>query len=947
MLLIASFWILLGSAVEARQWQRNTFPGPGHVANPGPWGEGQGSDRTEWVSAFGVSPVEGQFMLQGTDLGRLVYTNPRLGGTEFLPATIPLHHVYGVAFHPVEGGVGYALMGQPGNDSFQEDELRGYSGWWRSTDSGESWSLLYPTIAPTRGQKRLLVVDPVRDALYIGTATNGLVRSEDGGGSWQVVGFAGLSIKCLAMARDGSSLYVIPGSQNWETHGVDDPVDTRGGAEVWRMDAGNTGSWTRVMSTNTFFDNGFYGARTFFDIDVHPEDGSVGLVCVGDQLYRFTDGGTNQLILLPSGSRSIINLGYARYNPHNANHLIAVGDTFLHRWMGRAFLWSVDGGTNWHAWDAVDGGPDGTNTHLAQLVDYGPWNHHSSSSGYAVEKRSVVSNVYNYMQARVLMDFVREGATSSQDESTVVMWAGNFGKGPLMSTNYGASFRPFAHGGNFKKPSQLDFGQTDEVMGMAVTEHGFLLTGDGGRSWRAYHKYNVAALDPGNQTEPIPGNGTFAQRSAWGVASHPLNDDIWVGVYGYAPGIIVRTADFGASWEQVGIWRPQLETEGGDGLAWYKDGRVFWHGQNTNIVYAGNMKSVDGGNSFSTQMAHSVSGISITDGDWVVSKERVDWIWVSTNAGTSWVRLQNAGYGGATDGKTMELGFVSYRNVVMDPSPPAGRFRLLSGGEAGVWVYDAAVTNLTNGFWQKLSETVFEPDPLYADSQVWLDLIAIDPRPGFGHVVYATQGSPSNKQRGSMGYRQVYRSVDGGTNWIRMTDGNWQGELPDYLLPEVGGVSPSGNWTLGGYGGLFQLKKTGLDDWLEGAYGADWEERGHAGGLSDSDGDGYPAVIEYLVDTDPLTADASTVEALLNVQMRLDAGGWVGEVDVREGLDGVLVKGGVTGNLMMGWQSGTNELQSSVSNGVPMLGWQRFIFRDMTVSNAVSRFMRIAVDILP
>lgn len=36
----------------AGEWGRNTFPGPGHVANEGSWGPGQGSDRTEFMSFF-------------------------------------------------------------------------------------------------------------------------------------------------------------------------------------------------------------------------------------------------------------------------------------------------------------------------------------------------------------------------------------------------------------------------------------------------------------------------------------------------------------------------------------------------------------------------------------------------------------------------------------------------------------------------------------------------------------------------------------------------------------------------------------------------------------------------------------------------------------------------------------------------------------------------------
>jgi hypothetical protein len=46
----------------AEPWQRNTFPGPGPLSASGPWRPGQGYGRTEWVNAFGVSPVDEGFM---------------------------------------------------------------------------------------------------------------------------------------------------------------------------------------------------------------------------------------------------------------------------------------------------------------------------------------------------------------------------------------------------------------------------------------------------------------------------------------------------------------------------------------------------------------------------------------------------------------------------------------------------------------------------------------------------------------------------------------------------------------------------------------------------------------------------------------------------------------------------------------------------------------------
>jgi len=102
------FVCLASGSALAEDWHRNSFPGPGHLTNAGPWGLGQGYDRTQWVNAFGVSPANERFMLMGTDVGRLVYS---ADGHEFVAAEIPARQAVAVAFDPLDGQVGYALVG--------------------------------------------------------------------------------------------------------------------------------------------------------------------------------------------------------------------------------------------------------------------------------------------------------------------------------------------------------------------------------------------------------------------------------------------------------------------------------------------------------------------------------------------------------------------------------------------------------------------------------------------------------------------------------------------------------------------------------------------------------------------------------------------------------------------------------------------------------------------
>ena len=673
------------------------------------------------------------------------------------------------------------------------------------------------------------------------------------------------------------------------------------------MDNGNPATLTLVDSDA----NGL-----FYDVDVHPSDGTRGLLVKGNDLVEFTSGGTSQSILQNKG-----NLAYARYNPFNPSHLISVSEGAV--WWWAVFTWSTNGGSSWNYWD-------GTGATMPALVDYGPWNW--KTPAYQYETTSVVTgNTYNYMQNRLLFDFV-PGTPSS-----VVMWAITFGKGPLRSDNYGASFTPFVHGGNFKRAAQVSYGSTDDVIALAVTEYGFLLTDNGGLEWKAYTVHNTANLLPPTQDA---GTREFEQRSAWGLAVDPEDDQTLVGILGYAPGQILRTEDFGATWSVVGQWRPYIPS----GTSWYEDGNVYWHGQNSNIVYASNKKSTDGGLSFPTTLTYPVSAMSNTDGDIVVSKvSNTNWQ-LSLNAGASWTSLPSPP--SANDGLSRVTAPFSYKGLAIDPGSAAGTIRILNGGEGGIWAYTASQASPGSGSWSKVSSTTFDGDP-YLDGlskPVWLHWIAFDPRPGYEDVVYASSGPPgANKDRGEMLYRQVYRSTDSGVTWTRMAGGTLQGELPDYLLPMAAGISPSGEFSLADYTGFYTLRKTGLDDFLEGNFGPDWVADGYGSGETDTDGDGLIEAMEYLLDTDPFVSDRDLAAQRLAFSMAANKNRLT--LTNQLGKSGLLVEAEV-GNDLVSWDSGAGFVDTSVVGDSPSPGWQETTFDDLTsVAPSAPRFIRLKVDV--
>ena len=498
-----AFYLASGSA-PAEEWQRNSFPGPGHLANAGPWGPGQGYDRTEWVNAFGVSPADGRFMLMGTDVGRLVYSTD---GREFVAAEVPSRQVVSVAFDPLDGMVGYAWVGgryqAPAN-----------SGWWRTRDQGRTWELMRPAsghrIPDHPWDKCLLAADPAperRQHIYVATYGDGLWRSKNGGRTWEQIAFPNHAVCTLAMARDGSRLYLIVGGE--VAGGPRDPLgiiqfgggESRQG-ELWRIERGDISTLRRAAEGNDFS-----------DVELDPRDSSRGFVIRNlKTLVPFTNAGADLAPPLDTGVTDAT-LRMALVNPANPDHVVLLaGNTRIEN----LYHWSTDGGRTWHAWEQRDGW-------LTAIVDYAPYNWKSSGYHYDITAGATRSIVHH------LVDFL------PGNRSAVVMWGLTpWQKGPLRSDDYGAHFRPFAYGGNFKRANHMAVGESDDVLAIARMEYGILLTRDGGRSWRGYNHLN---------TQPWPG------RTARAVAAmSPANGDLVAGRAGDAPLRLCVSSDRGRQW---------------------------------------------------------------------------------------------------------------------------------------------------------------------------------------------------------------------------------------------------------------------------------------------------------------------------------------------------------------------------------------------------------------
>jgi len=763
-------------------WSRNTFPSPGHVTNPGPWGEFQGSDRAEWLSAFGVHPANPNFMLQSADLGRLVYTNTRLGGVEFVPAELPLANGATIAFHPHEPKTGYALM--------YTDDAPGQEGWWRTTDEGETWehfkfvgdaSIVFDHEKRktyrdrrlfSRGLRSLLVVnpDPERKThLYIGTPSNGVIVSTDNGESWNPLALEGESIFTLRVSSDGHMLYAVTGKQEylppWRYHRV-----VKGGT-LYRIPLGKEEAIAEKVLDDPVF-----------GVTPHPVIGDEVVLVVGDQVIPFQEYGR----LRGKPRLEMPGISYVKINPANPKHWIAAGRGRL---KDNTFRWSTDGGQTWNHWDTKG-------ETIPNLVDYSPINHNSP-------RYEIPNDDYMTVQSRLLTDFI------PGDPDSVLFWGLNFLKAPMRSDDYGKHFKPFAYGGSFKRVSQIAFGASDKVQGHAITEYGFRLTEDGGRSWKGISLYNTKEIS--ETVAPPKGDNQeyYSSRSAWGIGFHPENEQVLIGTFGRTPTKIFRSEDFGKSWKLAGTFEKERFRFNGQ--------FVFWHGQSPEVVYAGDVRSEDGGNTFPHKTAHPISAMSPTNGDLILSKEH-HWNWfVSKDRGNTFLKLPRPPGNpydttASIDGNTRKWG-------EFDPSPkhnPANGnpIRIVVGGLNGAWEYIARAPDLiSGGEWQPLNEgQAWEKDPVVdaLGKGKWLGGVSFDPRPGHHHIAYLYPvKTAAGRGRGDLFFRQLYRSEDGGRTWSRNLY-QFPGEVPQYLCVDELRISPhSGDLILQDYAGQYTLKGIG------------------------------------------------------------------------------------------------------------------------------------------
>ncbi len=772
--------LLLAAAPVLADWRLNTFPGPGHAAQSDRFAPGEGSDRAEWVSGFGVSPLvadgfETPLMLQVTDLGPLVVSHE---GQRFVPADLPIAGGHAVAFSPHDGNRAYAFM--------RHDPVIGIDhGWWRSDDRGRTWQ--YMVAAPEiRGQMRNLIHDPHpgRAAhLYLTAAGDGIMRSTDDGQTFETIDVGG-HVHTLAAVAEGkrTHLYVVmaPADAKEVREG------TRSGPHHYTKFVGQLVHFTvdadGSMSEPTMLHEPVVDVETHAD---HP-----------DYLLLLSPTGEGQAKVLRArlDGKKIAEVtelwqgyhrrgGTIRANPANADHLVHTTFGALVR---HPLQVSKDGGQTWQSFaiETIDGEP-----RVPGLRDYGPFNHRSPDGSISADSHNKIDG------ERDLLGFL------PGDADSVVGYFTNMPKAPLRSDDFGVTWSPFATGGTFKPSDQIATSADGQTIVLAMSEYGALITTDGGTSWRGYHHVNTPAMRDAyaaHEKEPNP----WKSKTGWGVALDPTDPNVVLLTYGWGPTHVLRSENAGETWQSVATYQPRLASDLGKP---YLDATgIFWHPQDEQIVYAGSLKSIDGGRTFEPMAAGKfVTAMSPHDGDRLVCREFASNLWVSADGGDSWTKLPSPpriNNGPATANYNLNA-------VAIDPTFDG--WRLLLGGLGGVYIYQAPADEPAAGFWEKPAETVWQPllaqvtDDADEQATIRLGHVIADPRPEHVGTFYATPGAFTSHDR-RLHRAGVFMTTDAGKTW-QMLDELGRRELITWWKPTAAPavVPATGELLVPDYTGLF------------------------------------------------------------------------------------------------------------------------------------------------
>ena len=193
------------------------------------------------------------------------------------------------------------------------------------------------------------------------------------------------------------------------------------------------------------------------------------------------------------------------------------------------------------------------------------------------------------------------------------------------STDGGRSFYPSMSGYSGMRSRDYVFDANDPYyLGIAQTDRGFMQTVDG---------YTASEYKPFDYSIVLAAGRYGGARTVYAAEKDPSDFNHIIicmgGIASNSTEALKRSTDNGKTWSVV----PESEAYS----RWSGINRIYFHPDNSDIIYAGYLKSIDGGETWE-DLGVMVSAMSPTNGD-IVYTIGTNTVSISTDGGTTWTQV--------------------------------------------------------------------------------------------------------------------------------------------------------------------------------------------------------------------------------------------------------------------------------------------------------------------
>ncbi len=238
-------------------------------------------------------------------------------------------YIWSFAVDPLSPSVLYYATGEP---AWAWPENKGlYKIAVASLDSTEEMNHVSgELIASTQGIGIWKVYIPRNSVLYLATQDRGVLKSKDGGQSWQEIndGLDSMSVPCIVFDENGNPLYAGTRTSNGVSNTWYPQPGEEGAVYKWSTE---TNRWSRVGAVDI--------TSAVFDLAILPDNPDTVYAGTLNGLFVSRDGGTawtKQSLGLPSKTA----ISGVEIDPNNTRRII------IGSWDSGVYV-SVDGGNNW------------------------------------------------------------------------------------------------------------------------------------------------------------------------------------------------------------------------------------------------------------------------------------------------------------------------------------------------------------------------------------------------------------------------------------------------------------------------------------------------------------------------------------------------------------------------------------------------------------------------